>query len=382
MDRQADSTGATQANTWYRPFLLILLFASIYLTYLILRPYLNSIIFAVIISSLLYPLQVRLEALYGGRKNLAAATVIVLVVFLFLLPSILFLSAVIKQGLVSITQLNDWVRAGNLQTLLNHHLITEWGTWLHEHFKFINWGEFKLQQTLLQFGKNFGQLILARGGALLSDAATLIMHFFVMIFVCFYVVRDGAELISQIKYLSPLRASQEDRIIEKIRAVARSAILGSFATAVCQGLVGGIGFYLVGIPALFWGTVMAFCSFIPVVGTALIWLPAAGYLLLLGKWKAAAFLVAWSAVLVGSIDNFLRPVFMKGQAEMSPFYILLAILGGVQFFGLAGILYGPLILAFAKVMLFIYQVEYHDLLAEHRKPAAAPEEAATDGEPS
>jgi predicted PurR-regulated permease PerM len=116
---------------------------------------------------------------------------------------------------------------------------------------------------------------------------------------------------------------------------------------------------------------MAFTSFIPVVGTALVWVPAVGYLLLLGKIKSAIFLATWCAVLVGSIDNFLRPFFMRGQADMSTFYIFLAILGGVQFFGLAGIIYGPLILGFARVMLYIYQIEYRDFL-EERPPAGPP----------
>ena len=129
-------------------------------------------------------------------------------------------------------------------------------------------------------------------------------------------------------------------------------------------LAGGIGLAIVGIPGLFWGTVMGFSSLIPVIGTALVWGPAVIYLLLFGKWKAGIFLLVWSIVLVGSIDNFLRPFLMRDENNLSPFYIFLAIIGGVQYFGLAGILYGPLILTFAMVMLYIYGVEYQDFLSE------------------
>ena len=169
-------------------------------------------------------------------------------------------------------------------------------------------------------------------------------------------------MVVQIKYLAPLRKDQENKLINRIHAVARSALLGSFLTALCQGVAGGIGLWIVGIPGLFWGTMMGFTSMVPMVGTALIWIPASIYLMLIGKMKAAVFLLAWCVFLVGAIDNFLRPFIMKGKAEMSPFYIFLAIIGGVQYFGLAGILYGPLILAFAMVMLYIYGVEYQDLL--------------------
>jgi predicted PurR-regulated permease PerM len=113
--------------------------------------------------------------------------------------------------------------------------------------------------------------------------------------------------------------------------------------------------------------VCGFSSLIPIVGTSLVWVPAVIYLVLLAKWKAALFLAIWSVVLLGSIDNFLRPFLMKGEGRMSPFYIFLAIIGGVQYFGLLGILYGPLILSFAMIMLYMYGAEYReDLLAEEK----------------
>ncbi len=162
-----------------------------------------------------------------------------------------------------------------------------------------------------------------------------------------------------------LLKEQEEKLLHDIRAVAKSVLLGTFLTALCQGLVGGIGLSLVGIPGLFWGTVMGFSSLIPIVGTALVWIPATVYLLLLGNWKSALFLALWSIFLSGSIDNILRPFLMRGEGRMSPFYVFLAIIGGVQYFGLSGILYGPLILSFAMIMLYLYGVEYRgDLLSE------------------
>ena len=167
--------------------------------------------------------------------------------------------------------------------------------------------------------------------------------------------------------LSPLRDEQEERIIHIMKDVGRSVLLGSFLTALCQGLAGGIGLAIVGIPAFFWGSLMGFASLIPFVGMALIWVPAVGYLALMGRWKAALFLFLWCTLLVGMIDNFLRPFLMRGEGKMSPFYVFLAIIGGVTYFGLPGILYGPLILAFARVMLFIYKVEYRGLLDEKNR---------------
>lgn len=361
-----------EPNTNHRPFLLVLLIFALYLAYLTLRPFLETIIFAVVFASLLHPLQVRLVRFYRGRHNLAALTVVFVLTFLIAIPLFLFLSALVNQGIETTSRVNAWINEGNLQRLFERKQLLVVESWFKDHLPFVELDKLDLQSAILDFSKGFGQYALKNAAGILENVASQLSHFFVMIFVVFYLVRDGQGMIKSIKYLSPLREEQEDRIFEGVRLVARSVLLGSFLTAVCQGAAGGIGLAIVGIPALFWGTVMAFASLIPVVGTALVWGPAAIYLTLVGRWQAGLFLVIWSIVLVGSIDNFLRPFLMRGENNLPPFYIFLAIIGGVQYFGLAGILYGPLILTFAMVMLYIYSVEYRDLLDNAKHPPPFP----------
>jgi predicted PurR-regulated permease PerM len=353
----------------YRPFLLVVLFGSLYLTYLILRPFMETLIFAIVLSSMFYPLQIFLVRRYRGRKTLAALTIVFIFTFLIALPVFFFVSALVSQGLDSINQVNDWLKAGNLHKLTENPKILAYKDWLQDRLEFIDLNNVDIPSNLLQLSKTVGQFLLSKGATILGNVATLVMHFAVMVFVIFYLVRDGKDMIERGRYYSPLRRDQEDRILGGVRVVARSVLLGSFLTALLQGLVGGIGLILVGIPGLFWGTVMGFSSLVPVVGTSLVWIPAVIYLLLLGKTYSALFLILWSILLIGSIDNFLRPFFMGGQAGLSPFYIFLAIIGGVQYYGLAGILYGPLILSFAMVMLYIYGAEYReDLLGADKGP--------------
>jgi predicted PurR-regulated permease PerM len=347
----------------YRPFLLLVLFFSLYLAYLTLRPFLHILVFAIVIASLFYPVQVFLTHAYRGRSNLAAFTIVFIITFVIAIPVFVFISALVAQGLDSINRITNWLKAGNLQRLIEDPRILALYGHVQERFPFLDLKSLDIQGSLLQLSKNLGQFLLTKGAALLSNVLTLVSDFFIMVFIVFYLVRDGKDMVDQGRYFSPLRRDQEDRIIDGIRLVARSVLLGTFVTALSQGFVGGIGLAIVGIPALFWGTVMAFASLIPIVGTALIWIPASVYLVLLGKWKSAVFLVLWCIVLVGAIDNFVRPFLMQSGAKMSPFYIFLAIVGGVQYFGLAGILYGPLILSFAMIMLYIYGVEYQDDLA-------------------
>lgn len=356
----------------YRTFLLVILFVSFYLAYLILFPFLDTLILAIVTASIFHPLQIYLTGVLRGRMNLAAVCIVFIITFAIALPIFFFTSALVSQGLDTVNNINEWVKAGNLQKLTEDPRITQYFAWAQERFPLVELNKTDISNSLLSLSRNLGQFLLTKVASILGNVAHLVAQFFIMIFIAFYLVRDGREMVQSARYFSPLRADQEDRIIDGIRVVAKSVLLGTFLTAICQGLAAGTGFWIVGVPGLFWGTMAAMASLIPLVGTYLVWVPIALYLLLLGQLKSTIFLTVWSVILGGAIDNFLRPLLMKGKSKMSPFYIFLAILGGVQYFGLRGILYGPLILSFAMIMLYIYGVEYKDELTEN-KQLTAPE---------
>ncbi len=371
----------------FRGFVIALLFVALGLACYVLQPFVSPIILGVVLAGLVSPIQARLLLRLGGRKNIAALATILLVVLLIILPTILIAGALVDQGVQVSAHVKEWMAGKDMSQVAQHEFFVQILCWIQGKLPFLELDKINVKAGLLGLAKGASEFVLSHGASLLGNAARLFTNFFVMLFVAFYCVRDGEAMVSALKHLSPMRAEQEDRILQRIRAVARSVFMGSLLTAVCQGVAGGIALSLVGVPGLFWGAMMGFASLIPVVGTALVWIPAAGYLLLLGFWGKALFLAAWSVVLVGSIDNFLRPMFMRGGAEMSPFYIFLAILGGVQVFGLAGLLYGPLVIGFAKVMLDIYESEFRAVLlhadsddgpcpAVTSEPEAAPAESA------
>lgn len=353
----------------YRMFLLLILCLSFYLAYLILFPFLDTLIFAIVLASFFYPLQVFLVRSLRGRKNLAAFVIVFIITFLIAIPVFFFILGLVGQGKEIVNKADEWLRAGNIQKLTEDPRINENIAWLQTRLPFLKFDRTDIANNLIRLSRNLGQYLLSYGPTIVGNVASLLAHFFIMVFIAFYLVRDGAEMVRNARYFSPLRVDQEDRIIDGIRVVAKSVLLGTFLTAVCQGIAGGIALTILGFPGLFWGTMMGLTSLIPLVGTHLVWVPIALYLVLLGKFKSALFLALWSIVLVGSIDNVLRPFLMKGKSKMSPFYIFLAILGGVQYFGMKGILYGPLILSFAMIMLYIVGVEYRDELTENKKAA-------------
>lgn len=187
-----------------------------------------------------------------------------------------------------------------------------------------------------------------------------------MLFVLFFLLRDHDKMVATVRNVLPLSRSQEDALFSEVQTVAKSAVLGSFMTALAQGVAGGFAMWLCGFPGLFWGSMMAFASFIPVVGTALIWVPVTLYLLLLGQWEWALFLTGWGIIVVGSIDNVLRPLLMQGgDSNMNTLLIFFSILGGLQLFGLIGLIYGPIIFGVTLVLFKLYEIEFKDFL-EHQ----------------
>ncbi|MCK9275421.1 MAG: AI-2E family transporter [Syntrophales bacterium] len=356
----------TSSRWGLRLFLLAVLFLSLYLAFLLVKPFIHTIIISVLLASLIFPLKGHLLRFFHGRRNVTALMSVVIITFLIVIPVLVFIAALVSQAVDTINDISDWINEGNLERLLKHGWMKSVIDWFKVHLEFVEFRQSDVQSYLLQGSKNVGQFVIEQGAALLGNVTSLVFHFFVIIFITFFLIRDGEEMLGQIKYLAPLREEQKNQIIGRIKAVSRSALLGTFLTALCQAIVGGIGFAIVGIPALFWGTVLGFSSLVPVVGTSLVSIPAIGYLVITGKTAFAIFLAIWSVVLVGSVDNFVRPFFMRGEGRMSTFYIFLAIIGGIDLFGLMGLVYGPLILGFASVMIYIYRVEYSDMLDGNR----------------
>lgn len=343
----------------HRIFLLFLLFVGLYLTYRVVEPFFHPIVFAAVLSSFCAPLNRFLVRSFRGNRNLAAFCAVVVAGLVIVIPCLLFLSALVAEGVVTAERIQGWVNAGGPTDLVNHPFVVRAADWVRERLAIAP--GLDLGQQLLSVSKTVGQALLNYGAGLLGNMVNLVTQFLIMFFVMFYLVRDGAEFIASLKDVSPLPEEQEDRILDRIESVSRSVLLGTLLTAVFQGIVGGIGLALVGIPGLFWGAIMGFTSLIPVVGTGLVWVPCAGYLAFTGHWKAALFLTAWCMVLVGLIDNVARPLLMRGAGGaggLSPFFVFLSVMGGLQYFGLPGLLYGPLILGFAAVILYIYKEQY------------------------
>ena len=346
----------------YSFFLLAVLGFSLFLAWLVLRPFLHTLILATIFTTIFYPLYARFLRYYRGRKYLAVATVLGVVFFGGFIPVFFFLFGLVVQGIDSITVLSSWIDNSTMGELAARLHINEYLAWFETNVSFVDWRKITLQDSMLQAGKNVGELLLVWGKGFLADTASLVLHFFLMLFIMFYFFLDGPRLVKTLKHLSPLRPEHEEAVFRSLHVVSRSVFVGGLLTACLQGLVGGIGLWIIGVPALFWGAVLGFASLVPIVGTALVWVPVEMYLVLHAKWQLVIFFACWNILFGGCIDNFIRPMLMRGASGLSSLYLFLSIMGGVQVFGVKGLLYGPLTLSFALAMLRIYEEEYADML--------------------
>ncbi len=191
---------------------------------------------------------------------------------------------------------------------------------------------------------------------LLSRTWTTLFNFFLMLFVMYYVFLDGEELAAYLKSICPLNQEELGLVAQRIRQVSQAIFYSTLGTAIVQGLLGMLFFRLVGIPALFWGALLGVCSIVPFVGTGLVWVPVAIFLFLTGQPGKALFILISCGGLVSNVDSLLRPFLMKkgGNTGMSYMVLFFAVLGGLQTFGLAGLIYGPLIMGVCGVCLLIF----------------------------
>lgn len=337
--------------------LLVLLAALAYLVWRIVTPVWQPLLWAVLLGALLAPLTARLSRRLGGRPRLAAATVTALTLLLFLLPVAMIAGAVAAQAAQLLQKLESSVptleQAGAIDVSRVPWLqdVVEWigshtGVTLQQ-----------MQDWVVGSAKGLLQAIVSSGGSVVIGALGTLFSFLLMLFVLFFVLRDGPGIATAFVRMLPIEEQRRSRLWRHLIDVTRAVFMGIGLTALAQGILLGIGFALAGVSSpLLFGALGVFVALIPIVGTALLWIPAALWLAAQGHYGAAGFLAAWSVLLVGGIDNFLRPMLISGRAEVPTLAVFVGVMGGLSAFGFIGLFLGPIVLGLL-VALFRFETE-------------------------
>ncbi len=345
-----------------RVVLLFFLVVALYASYVLVKPFIEPIVLAILIGMLAQAPHDWLLARLKGRRDLTALISLLLLFMVVLTPVLLLLLAVIQQGIGYSIIVRDWATVENIRELLSHPWVLEVQSRLSQVLPEGALDPDTLREQALGAAGTMGKGLADVSTAMIGSVTRFFIHLLLFLFVLFFVLRDHDKLIEFIRHALPLSRSQEDILFKEVKDVSKSALMGSLMTAATQGVVGGFGLWMAGFPGVFWGAVMAFTSLIPVVGTALVWLPAAAFLALTGQVGWAIFMVIWGVIVVGSIDNFLRPMFMQGSS-LSTVVVFFSLIGGLQVYGLMGMIYGPLVFSLALVLFRLYETEFADFLA-------------------
>jgi predicted PurR-regulated permease PerM len=350
--RERNQTTSDQVTTVLSYGALLLL---AYLVFEITAPFLVPLAWSAVLAIFFYPLH---EKVLGKIRPTRAALVSTLAVtFLLIVPALLVLFYTSKQAIEA---------AGKAQVLLQTpekalptHLLEWLKSQLPESLQDVD-----LSSQLKQGAETAARFLAARLGGLVRNLFTFFLDLFVVIFALFFMFRDGDDVVRGIKHLVPFdRSIQEDMVRESKELIFASVAVGLLIAAI-QGALGGLAFALVGVGAgIFWGVLMGFFSLLPVVGSALIWLPAAIWLAVTGHvWKG--LIIALICGVVSTVaDNIVRPLLLRNRTHLNELLLFISVLGGIEVFGLLGLVAGPTIVAAAMGVFRVYMA-HRDRLEE------------------
>ena len=338
-----------------------------WLVWKIVQPLWQPLAWAVLLGSLLVPLNRKLTARLGGRSRLASAITTLGTLVLFLLPVALIAGAVASQSAQLLERIN--ARASELSPDGFDVTQVSWLAgpleWIGQHTRYT---PADIQQWLVAATKHLLQSLASSGGSVVLGALGTLVSLSLMMFVLFFVLRDGPGLADKVVRMLPIEERRRARLWSHLSEMTRAVFMGIGLTALVQGVLIGTGFWFAGMPSpLVFVVVGALCALVPIVGTALVWVPAVLYLAAQADYGHAAFLTAWSVLVVGSVDNFLRPLLISGRAELPTLAVFVGVMGGLSSFGFIGLFVGPIVLGLL-VALFRFENEEIEAAATQQGP--------------
>lgn len=338
-------------------FIGLLLLVSVAFLYL-LSGYMQPIFWAAILGILFLPVQHALERRLPKRRSLAAVSTVIVIFFTVLVPSLLVTSAVVNEA----AQLYQRIQSGEVDPGAALRWLQGWTPGLMDWAErmgidIAQWPQ-KVSEIAVKASQYVGSLALTAG----QNVANFVIKFLIMLYLLFFILRDGDEMMEKIIAALPFGDERERELFGKFAEVSRATLKGTLVIGIIQGTLGGLMFGILGIEgAIFWGVVMVFLSILPLVGASLVWIPAAIFLVVGGAyWKALA-MALFGGVVIGLLDNVLRPILIGRDTKMPDYLILLSTLGGLSIFGISGFVIGPIIAALFLSVWAMFEKEHRDL---------------------
>ncbi|WP_223531788.1 AI-2E family transporter [Pseudomonas sp. BF-R-30] len=310
----------------------------------ILLPFYGAAFWAVILGILFAPLQGRLQVKFGWQRNLTSLCTLSICLVIAILPVIIISALLVQEG----ASLYKSVESGELDIA---GYVSQFKHSLPPYFQHLldrfGMGELNgLHEKIVKSAMTGGQVLASKAFSFGQGTFEFIVSFFIMLYLLFFFLRDGAELARKVRAAVPLQEQQKRRLQLKFNRVVRATVKGNLLVAITQGALGGLIFWFLDVPSvLLWAVLMAFLSLLPAVGAGIVWVPVAAFFLLTGAIWQGVVLVLFGVLVIGLVDNLLRPLLVGKDTRMPDYMILVSTLGGLAIFGLNGFVIGPLIAA-------------------------------------
>ncbi|HTV02161.1 MAG TPA: AI-2E family transporter [Luteitalea sp.] len=363
-------------NRFRRIFLLVFVLGITVVFLWLINSFLLTILLAAIFAGVLHPLFRRLVVAFKGRQPLAA--------FVTLLIGLLAVAAPVG-GVVYMVTAEAIRLSANVRPWISQ--VARQPTSLAPLLERLPFAE-HIAPYREQLFEKAGEWASSAGGFIVASLSTTtlgtvqaVFNFFILAYTVFFLLLDGPALLHTVRRFLPLREGERDLLLDKFVSVTRATLKGTLVIGIIQGTMAGLAFWVLRIDhAIFWGAIMTVLSVIPMLGGAVVWVPTAIVLALTGHWVKAVILAAFCGLIVGSVDNVLRPRLVGRDTQMHDLMILFSTLGGIIAFGALGFIIGPIIAALFQTAWELFGNAYRDLLPPAQKVVIEP--LVTEGAPA
>ncbi|MGY3617358.1 AI-2E family transporter [Bradyrhizobium sp. USDA 10063] len=328
-------------------FLLLLFVVTLAFAW-ILQAFYGAVLWAIVVAVIFAPVNRALLRSVGGRQTLAASITVLLIIAMVLLPLAIIATSLVREatGLYAKIQSGEYDFSGYIQRVFD--ALPAWATgWLDR----FNLGDLSaLRETLTSGLMKGGQVLAPQALSIGMNTFDFVISLGIMLYLLFFLLRDGKAIADRIKEAVPLEADRKSALFTRFADVVRATVKGGVLVAMAQGALGGLAFWFLGVHApILWAVLMAFLSLLPAIGAGLVWIPVAIYFLATGAIWQGLGLIAYGVLVIGLVDNVLRPFLVGKDTKLPDYVVLISTLGGIEVFGLNGFVIGPLIAAIFMV---------------------------------
>ena len=324
--------------------LIALTALAFYVCYRLAHPFLPAITWALALVVVTHPLH---NWIVGSikRPNLAAGLAVIIVGVLIVAPGIFMAQHLVSQASRGVETLKTQTESGQWRTVIesNPQLARALG-WIEPHLDV---------RSVTERATN---AVASRLSSFVGGSIWVVAQLLITFFTLFYLFRDRRAILRTVRSFVPLSQSETDKLFSRVSNTIYATVYGTFAVSLVQGVLGGLMFWWLGLPApLLWGIMMALLSLIPVLGAPVVWIPAAIFLALMGSWGKALMLTGWGLIVIGSIDNLLYPILVGDKLRMHTLLVFFSVVGGLALFGAAGLVLGPVAVVVTTVLMDVWR---------------------------